>query len=154
MTPHFALRELTVTATGLPNQPSAADRARLLALCTRVLEPWRSLTGPLRVTSGYRAPRVNAAVGGSLTSQHMRGEAADVVPLTTDLARAWRLLLDLVELGLPVDQAIVYQRPAGQGWVHVSHATERAQRGELLVQPHGVRGYVAWGGWSGDLVLP
>ena len=152
LSPHFTLAELTTTSTGLPNQPSAADRVRLVELCSHVLEPWRAVVGPLRVTSGYRAWRVNAAVGGSITSQHMRGEAADVVPLTVPLADAWHRLLELVAGGLPVDQAIVYQRPAGQGWVHVSYTSARAVRRELLVQPQGIRGYVAWSGWSGPLV--
>lgn len=152
LSPHFTLAELTTTSTGLPNQPSVADRARLVELCGQVLEPWRALVGPLRVTSGYRSWRVNAAVGGSTTSQHMRGEAADVVPLAMPLKAAWLGLLELVRDGLPVDQAIVYQRPAGQGWVHVSYTSARAARGELLVQPAGVRGYVAWAGWGGPVV--
>lgn len=150
LSPHFTLRELTVTATGLPNAPTQDDVRRLGLLCVEVLEPWRASVGPLRVTSGYRSPAVNAAVKGSRTSQHMRGEAADVVPLTLALEPAWRELVRLVEEeGLPVDQAIVYQRPRGRGWVHVSHA-ERC-RGQLLVQL-AAGGFSAWRDFDGLLV--
>lgn len=150
LTPHFTLAEMLVTSTGLPNTPTAVEVDRLRRLCERVLEPWRTRIGRIRITSGYRSPRVNAAVKGSSTSQHMTGEAADCAPLDTELPEAWE---ELIGAGLPIDQAIVYQREHGRGWIHVSHSTRRERR-ELLVQPAGSSSYVPWATWSGPLVLP
>jgi len=150
LTPHFTLAEMLVTSTGIPNTPSAVEVDRLRRLCERVLEPWRTRIGRIRITSGYRSPRVNAAIKGSATSQHMAGEAADCAPLDTELADAWE---ELIGASLPIDQAIVYQREHGRGWIHVSHSARRERR-ELLVQPAGSSAYVPWSTWSGPLVLP
>lgn len=83
LTPHFGLEELTVSETaarlGLDNTPDAAVRANLLLVAER-LEQIRELVGvPIHVSSGYRAAAVNAAIGGSPTSAHMRGLAADFI---------------------------------------------------------------------------
>lgn len=114
---HFTLAELTTTSTGLPNEPDADAVGNLTDLCTYVLEPWRATTGPLRVTSGYRSPEVNAAVGGVSTSDHMTGRAVDVVPVTVTQIYAWNELLDGMRRGWPVDQAILYPE---RGHIHVS----------------------------------
>jgi hypothetical protein len=147
---HFAAAELHVTSTGLPNDPTPEARANLERLCVELLEPIREAVGPLRVSSGWRSPAVNAAVGGSRTSAHMRGCAADVVPLQLALAAAWAEVVRLAP-GLPLDQAVVYQRPRGRGWLHLGwSATPRRQ---LLVQPAAQVGrYVPWSSWSGPLV--
>ena len=48
------------------------------ALVTNVLDPLRAMIGrPIIITSGYRSQRVNELVGGSKTSQHLTGKAAD-----------------------------------------------------------------------------
>lgn len=159
LTPHFTVDELVRTSTGLPNTPTAEHLDALRCLCAAVLEPWRERTGPLRVTSGYRSRAVNDELrrrgySASSTSQHMLGEAADVQPATMALEAAWAELLDAVEAGLPVDQAIVYQRKAGVGWVHVSHTCTRPPRKELLVQLADGKTYVPWSWWTGALVLP
>lgn len=148
---NFTLDELATTSTGLPNVPGQAEVAALRRLCETVLQPWRDRVGRIRVNSGYRSAAVNAKVGGSPGSQHLRGEAADVVPLDLGLADAWA---DLLEAGLPIDQAIVYQRAPGRGWIHVSHSVRRT-RGELLVQPANRPGQcVPWSTWREPLVLP
>jgi zinc D-Ala-D-Ala carboxypeptidase len=143
LSPHFTIAEMSHTSTGLNNTPSPHHVDSLITLCTLVLEPWRALVGPLKVTSGYRAPHVNLRIGGAKSSQHLRGEAADVVPVRTPLEDAWRVLVELVEGGLPADQAIVYQRERGHGWIHVSHSSLR-QRGQLLVQLKDGKTYVPW----------
>ncbi len=152
LSPNFKLDELLVTSTFLPNVPGALEVAHLTLLCHEVLEPWRALVGPLRVTSGYRSLAVNRAIGGAANSDHMDGKAADVQPLSTALPAAWAELLRVIG-ELPVDQAIVYQRQRGQGWVHVSWG--RIPRRQVLVQPAGQLGrYVPWSSWAGPLVTP
>ena len=127
LSPHFTLAELTRTSTGLANEPSPSQVAALTSLCLHVLEPIRALLGvPLRITSGFRGSAVNAAIKGAAGSQHMRGEAADIVPVGIDVEAAMGLI---AAARLPVDQLIVYPRG---GFLHVSYAAQRVNRGELL----------------------
>lgn len=120
---NFTLDELTATDTGLANVPDAAEKDKLLYLAAYILQPIRDKWGPLKVTSGYRSPAVNAAVDGSPHSQHLFGEAADFIPLkcdvsllrTLDLIFAWFVK----ESGIPFGQAIRESR-GGAEWIHVS----------------------------------
>lgn len=134
LSPHFTLDELTRTSVAAPNVPGMAEVVALVYLCDRVLEPVRSLLGvPLRVSSGYRSEEVNRRVGGSPRSQHMRGEAADVVPVGIDIAQAMADLADAVRgSGLQVDQAIVYPH-ARTPFLHLSYRLAGPNRGELLM---------------------
>lgn len=81
---HFALDELTVSAAGtrlgLKNIPSGTALATLTKTARR-MEDVRDLLGgkPIIVLSGYRAPAVNKAVGGSVNSAHMTGHAVDFI---------------------------------------------------------------------------
>lgn len=80
---YFTIAELTKSRTaaaqGIDNAPSPTVIANLNALVDHVLDPLREAWGhPLRVTSGYRCPQLNKAVGGVPRSQHMLGQAADV----------------------------------------------------------------------------
>ena len=81
---HFSLAEFTYSQTasreGLDNTPTPEAHEHLQALAA-VMEKVRTLCGsnPVTITSGYRSPAVNAATGGSSTSAHMSGLAADFV---------------------------------------------------------------------------
>lgn len=80
MTKNFSLSELTVTNSGLPNVPNAEQIANLEILVNSILQPLRDQFGkPIRVTSGFRSDAVNKHIGGSKTSQHCKGQAADLV---------------------------------------------------------------------------
>lgn len=83
MSEFFTLSELThsdtATERGIDNTPPSEAMANLQTLAERLLDPVRKLWGkPLGVTSGYRCPELNRAVGGAATSQHLKGEAADI----------------------------------------------------------------------------
>ena len=93
-----------------------------------VLDPLREAFGaPIYVNSGYRCAALNVLVGGVATSQHLRGEAADVTAGSRDAnVRLWRLLK---RLRLPVDQAI---NEHDYAWIHISHS--RSNRHEFIVQ--------------------
>tara|TARA_R110000851_G_C12819136_1_gene539387 strand:- start:38 stop:490 length:453 start_codon:yes stop_codon:yes gene_type:complete len=122
---YFTLREMTRTSTGLGNQPPEHIEANLTRLVREMLDPLREeLELPIRITSGYRSPEVNAAVGGSRTSRHMTGLAADfkVRGMTA------RQLVDRIERlredGIvDYDQAIAYAVAKG-GHVHIGLAPE------------------------------
>ena len=125
---YFTIKELTRSVTarrlGIDNTPPASAVKALHALVDNVLDPLREAWGgPIRVNSGYRCPQLNEAVGGTPTSQHQRGEAADI---TVGSRSANRRLLALIKrLGLPVDQCIDEK---GCSWIHVSHRTGRNRR--------------------------
>jgi zinc D-Ala-D-Ala carboxypeptidase len=118
LTPHFTLKEMTVSQTavrmGIDNTPNTRQITNLTRLCENILEPLRAMVGkPINVSSGFRNPTVNSLIGGSSTSQHMKGEAADftVEGLTV------QELFDLIRTSaLPYDQLI----QEFDAWVHVS----------------------------------
>lgn len=130
VSPHFTFAELTATDhrefLELQADPPWQVRANLVRLAYDLLEPARALVGPLRVNSGYRCAPLNAAIGGSKTSRHMDGLAADVFPLEMDMRDAYRRL---AESGVPLYQIIwEYGR-----WTHLGAALHGQQpRGERL----------------------
>ncbi|MBX3635312.1 MAG: hypothetical protein KF683_08005 [Rubrivivax sp.] len=130
----FTLAELTRSDTaareGIPNEPAAGQVEQLRALCSAVLDPLREAVGrPLRVTSGYRGPALNARIGGSATSQHSHGQAADLQAPGLDVLELFKTV---IRLGLPYDQVIYEAQSASVKWVHVSHRAG-ANRGEIRV---------------------
>ena len=77
------LRSDTAIKRGLWNGANLEVEENLRSLVERVLDPLREAYGrPVYVNSGYRCPKLNNLVGGSPNSQHMRGEAADIVAVT------------------------------------------------------------------------
>lgn len=146
LSPNFTLAEMTASQIarriGDSNQPQLAtvvDAMRLL--CVKVLEPVRAHFGrPVRVNSGYRSAATNAAVGSSPTSQHRRGEAADIeIPgVSNDVLARW--IADHVEF----DQLILEAHRRGapnSGWVHVSYRAGRNRR-QVLTMTLGSHGAV------------
>jgi zinc D-Ala-D-Ala carboxypeptidase len=127
---HFSLSEMIESQEGarrgLDNTPSAAVIDNLLRVCG-VLESIRAATDrPVRVSSGYRSPAINAAVGGAAKSMHVEGLAADInVPGMTPK----ELATLIAGLKLPLDQIILEY----DSWVHIG-LTKRtdAPRHELL----------------------
>jgi zinc D-Ala-D-Ala carboxypeptidase len=125
LTKNFSLAEMVKSETalrhGMENNPGPDELNNLLQLCANVLQPIRDhYQKGVKVNSGYRSPDVNAKVGGSRTSDHTRGMAADIeipgVP-NADLAAYIRdnlqftqLILEFYTPGVP-----------DSGWVHVSY---------------------------------
>jgi len=118
LSPHFTLEELTYSSTaarhGIDNTPSAEVVTELIRLCLTVLETARLLLQePFHTDSGYRCLAVNTLVKGSKNSQHMLGQAADVIPDKLNLQAAF----DKVRLSaVPYDQLIL---ECGS-WLHMS----------------------------------
>ncbi|MBR1882363.1 MAG: peptidase M15 [Muribaculaceae bacterium] len=130
---HFTMHEFTQSPTarrlGIDNTPPPEAQNALTRLVEQVLDPLREAWGrAITVTSGYRCPRLNAAVGGTAYSQHMKGEAADV---TTGSREGNRRLYDLLVLmNLPYDQLINERNFA---WLHISHSARRTRRQRLAL---------------------
>lgn len=127
---YFSMTELTKSATanrrGIDNTPSEEIRHNLTLLVERILDPLREAWGaPIIVTSGYRCPKLNKAVGGAKTSQHMYGQAADIRTVSDTAADNRRLFNLIQELKLPYDQLI---DEYGYNWVHVSYGARNRRQ--------------------------
>lgn len=112
------MRSDTADRMGIDNRCKREHVTNILALVANVLDPLREAYGkPIRITSGFRCPALNKAVGGSPTSDHMLGRAADIVG-TPNTPEENRRLFNLVQsLDLPFDQLIDEK---GMRWVHLS----------------------------------
>lgn len=120
LTKHFTLSEFTRSQTasrrGIDNAPGPDEIAALKLLCAKVLEPIREhFDRPVIVTSGYRSPALNRRIGGSRTSQHCFGQAADfTVPGVSNIE-----LCRWAQRNLNYDQ-LIYEF-GENGWVHASY---------------------------------
>ena len=121
---NFSLSELTksetATRNGISNVPSALVIEKLQDLVTNILQPLRAKFGTVIVTSGYRSPEVNKSVGGSTTSHHCFGYAADFEVLGMDNKELAVYIRD----NLTYTQLILEFYTDGQpesGWVHCSY---------------------------------
>ena len=127
---YFTITELTKSATakrnGIDNKPSATVERKLVALIEKVLDPLREAYGaPIIVTSGYRCEKLNKAVGGAASSQHVKGEAVDIRTVS-DKPEDNKKLYDLIlKLKLPFDQLI---NEYGYDWVHVSYGSKHRRQ--------------------------
>jgi hypothetical protein len=139
LSPHFSLEELATTAkASLAEENLTSAKLYLPALYTlasTVLESLRIAWGkPIKVNSGFRSLAVNTAVGGSKTSQHMLGQAADITTGNAlDNKALWELAL---KLGLAGDLRfgqLILEEPSGSSWVHVSLGKPfRAAEGQVM----------------------
>jgi hypothetical protein len=132
---NFTLKELTksdtATRLGIDNTPDDATIENLKLLCEMVLQPVREHFGKsVTVNSGYRSPESNAAVGGSKTSDHCKGQAADIeidgLP-NPELAQWIMDNLDYTQLILE----FYTQGQPNSGWVHVSYDSNNLKKQEL-----------------------
>lgn len=135
---HFTLAELTVSQEaarrGIDNTPSP-DTVANLKRTAELLEQVRGLLGkPLIVTSGYRSPEVNRAIGGATHSQHMVGQAADfVVPgfgTPIEVARAVASAEPEIEF-----HQLIWEF---NSWVHISWS-DAPRRQVLTIDGRGTR---------------
>jgi hypothetical protein len=141
LTANFTLAEMVKSDTALrhdmDNTPGEVEIANLKTLCEKVLQPVRDhfQTG-VKVNSGFRHPEVNAKVGGSKTSDHCKGQAADIeIPgiANADLA-VWimdnldytQLILEFYTPGVP-----------DSGWVHVSYDPANLKKENLTATKQG-----------------
>ena len=125
LSPNFTLSEMTKSETalrhGMDNTPGDTEIANLKLLAEKVLQPIRDhYKRGVKVNSGFRHPDVNARVGGSRTSDHTRGMAADIeIPGVANAE-----LAEWIQQNLDYTQLILEFYTPGvpdSGWVHVSY---------------------------------
>lgn len=124
---HFKLSEFTQSGTArrhkVKNVPGPREVERLRFLCVKSLEPMRRRFGAIRITSGFRCKKLNAMVGGSPTSQHVLGEAADIHTGGRELSEK---MFGFAKQNVPFDQLILEHNPAhGIYWLHISLRSDR-----------------------------
>lgn len=145
LTEHFSLAELCHSQTAdrldLDNTPPDDVMPYLMATA-RGLEAIRLiLRCPVVVSSGYRSPDVNAAVGGSRTSQHVKGQAADIT--VPGFGSPSQVMAAILRSDVVFDQCILEfasPRDPSRGWVHVSFA-DRPRKQALVIDHAGTRAY-------------
>ena len=121
------VRSAEATKRNIRNIPSHDVLRKLHALMDNCLDPIRALWGkPIGVNSGYRSPELNRVVGGKPTSQHQKGEAADI---TTGSVEGNRKLFELIlASGIEFDQLI---DESNYKWLHVSYTTTKNRKQTL-----------------------
>ena len=132
---HFRLTEFTTSLVAvtrrIDNTPPLPAICNLQQLCLHVLEPLRAHLGhAVRINSGYRSPKLNAAVGGVKTSDHTRGCAADIFVPDVKTGRQWfAWMMD----NLPFDQLIWETASAGKAqWIHVGYRGAGRNRQQVI----------------------
>ena len=135
---HFTLGEMTRTGTGIPNIPSRVIIENLRNICENWLEEMRydyntlyclkpgedyetsKNVEPIIITSGYRSPDVNRAVGGAYSSNHLTGCAVDIRCVGVEQAiRYAAILLDAADdRQEEFDELLIERNRKGSYWVH------------------------------------
>lgn len=130
MTQNFSIDELTFSQTatrlGINNNPSPIVLGNLKETAQRLEEVRKLLGQPINVSSGYRSPTLNRAIGGSSSSAHCLGFAVDFT------SRRFGTVPDIVKKirasGIKFDQLIDEFSDSGGGWVHISFAPQMRQQ--------------------------
>lgn len=122
---HFALAEFTRSESakrhGVSNEPTPEHLENIKVLCEKILEPIRTKFGPLNISSGYRSKVLNHYIGGSLSSQHCEGKAADIDQDGMDGVSNTEIF-NWIKDNLDFDQMIwEFGDNNKPDWVHVSY---------------------------------
>ena len=140
---NFTLNELTYSATalrlGIDNEPSKEGILKLTLLATSVLQLLRDRIGALRITSGYRSPELNTAIGGSNKSQHTKCEAVDIQYVKRGRMDNLLIYQALIDLDIDFDQCILEfgdstktSDPTSPAWIHLSYKITDNRRQVLV----------------------
>ena len=126
---HFTFDELihsdTADRLGIDNTPAFEAVSNINDLVTNVLDILRGEWGrPIIVTSGYRCKELNAAVGGTHYSQHLKGQAADIV---SDDFEEFRRFVRRWCKDNEFDQCI-FEHSSDSEWIHISYVEGRNRR--------------------------
>ena len=129
---NFVLSEITRSNTakrlGISNEPQKEHLENIQRLVSNVIQPLRNGLGAIRVTSGYRSPKLNKAIGGSSKSQHCKGQALDIQYWEEGQMKN-KIIYDWI-----IDNAIDFDQMINEfdfSWIHISFKKEDNRR-EIL----------------------
>lgn len=135
LSPNFTLTEMTKSESalrlGIKNEPNEEQLQSMIELAQKVLQPIRdAFKKGVKVNSGFRSPELNRAIGGSPTSDHCKGQAADIeIPGVSNYAVSkW------IQDNLEFTQVILEFYTPGvpdSGWVHVSYDPKNLKKQAL-----------------------
>lgn len=131
---------------GISNEPTAEHLENFKKLAEKVFQPIREHFGvPIHISSGYRSKALNAAIGGSTTSQHCSGEAIDIDMDGSTVTN--KQVFDYIKDNLVFDQMIwEFGTDKNPDWVHVSYESTGKQRKQILkaIKVNGKTSYVPY----------
>lgn len=111
------VRSDTAARLGIENSPNDEQWRSIERLAFRVIQPVRNRYGPIKITSGYRSQELNEAIGGSKYSNHCRGEASDIEPVSgyIRLINVIKFIYDNLEFRTLIAEYFP------DGWIHVDY---------------------------------
>jgi hypothetical protein len=147
---HLSLAEVSRSETakrkGINNTPSGEHLENFKKLAENIFEPIREHFGvPIHISSGYRSKELNAAVGGSSSSQHCQGEAIDIDMDGTSITNAQ--IFNYIKDNLNFDQLLwEFGNDTNPDWVHVSYESTGKQRKQILkvIKANGKTSYIPY----------
>lgn len=140
LTRNLSLAEMiksnTAKRLGIKNSPTDEHLGNMILWAENIFQPIRDqFQEPIIISSGYRSEKLNEAIGGSLNSQHSKGQAGDIDQDNSGTKVTNRDVFDFILDHLDFDQLIL-EFPDSDGnpsWVHVSYVGEKDNRGQVLM---------------------
>lgn len=134
LTKNFTLEEMCYSDTARANNIDNLTTNRVIvdnlqALCKNILQPVRDKFGTVRVSSGYRCLRLNRKLGSKDTSQHTKGQAADIDKIGKATLRE---VFDYIKHNLDYDQLLFETNSKGVKWIHVSYVSKGNNRHQCI----------------------
>ena len=130
---NFTLSEITKSNTakrlGIDNAPNQEHLNSMQILIRDLIQPMRDALGPIRISSGYRSPALNRAIGGSTKSQHCKGQAVDIQFWKEGKMCNKEIYDWVLKEGIEFDQMI---NEFDYAWIHISLRPDNKNRRMVL----------------------
>ena len=127
-----AVHSNTAKRKGIENIPNENQIAAMMTIAEMIFQPLRSYVGgPIKITSFFRSPELNQAIGGSKSSQHCKGQAMDLDDVYGYKTNAE--MFDYIRENLDFDQLIwEFGDDNNPNWIHVSYVDKQENRNRCL----------------------
>ena len=127
-----AIHSNTAKRLGIKNEPNDEQIGNMFTIAEMIFQPLRSYVGgPIKITSFFRSPDLNRAIGGSKSSQHMKGQALDLDDVYGHKTNAE--MYHWIKDNLDFDQLIwEFGDDNNPNWIHVSYVDKQENRNRCL----------------------